>query len=287
MITAYNYKLIQSGNMLETYDFKIPIYQGFTVKKSSSSACIRIPEDEAESDLLQTCERNYRLEHLNRQRRNIKRVAYCNFDNRYTTLITFTYKKNIISLKEANHDLNLFMKRLKYVLEKYKYPYEGFQLKYICKPEFQERGSIHFHCATNLRYFPYARKNAWEWIRRGILPSNWDSDYNLQSIWSGKTEGKGTADHAPIRETDRMIDVISYLTNYMVKQFEDERFSKEKAFWTTRNLEKPLIYYGDKAIQRLETLSKNRDIKKVASPEPFTPMSYPQQEILYRSYILS
>lgn len=291
---GYTSKAIVSDKMIEFYQYKDPIWRNTDSSKPKSSIIIPKNKDDCllenfPEEIIQSAieDRDYRAEYMRRAKRVIERLAYCNFNNEYTSLMTLTYKANVKDLEQAYADLDLFMKRLKYILNKYKYPYKGFKLKYICKPEFQERGAVHFHLITNLKSFPFARKVVREWKKKKTLPEYWDEDYNLQDIWMQihKSKRKGSADFQPVA-WEGMPHVVSYITGYMTKDFDDERFAGKKSYSTTRNLIKPIEIYNDEARLYLENLRKeNKDIKKETT-WIFTPNSFSEQEITYDKYIV-
>lgn len=291
---AYKDKAIISGKMIEFYQYKDPIWKSTGTDKPKSSIIVPKNKDDClaekfPEEILKSVieERDYRAEYMRRAKRNIERLAYCNFNNQYTSLMTLTYKANVKDLGQAYADLDLFMKRLKYPLDKYQFPFVGFKLKYICKPEFQERGAVHFHLITNLKSFPFAKKVVREWKKQKTLPEYWDEDYNLQDIWTQlyKSKGKGSADLQKIA-WEGMPQVVSYITGYMTKDFDDERFAGKKSYSTTRNLIKPIELYNDEARLYLENLlEEKKDIKKETT-WTFTPNSFSEQEITYDKYIV-
>lgn len=284
----YNYTAIISGNLVETMDFTQTIYRSLDKGTKKSIAIPKPLKEEFAEELsvpIISQERDYRLEYMSRARRKIERLAYCNFNNRYTSLMTLTYKANEQELSKAYADLELFIKRLKYPLEKYQYPFPEFQLKYICKPEFQERGAVHFHLVTNLKSFPFAKKIVKQWKAQGNLRKDWDDEYNLQDIWSGLQIKKGTADLQPVA-WEGMPNVVSYITGYMTKDFDDERFSGKKSYSTTRNLNKPRQIFNDDARLFIENLLKDREVKEKSSWE-FTPESHTEQTISCCKYIVA
>ena len=221
-------------------------------------------------------ERDYRKEHLQRVKRNIECLAYCNFDNKYTSLITLTYRANITDLDIANKDFNKFIMRLNYTLKKLKRP----ALRYICRPEFQERGAIHYHMVTNLRSFPFTSDVVREWRAAGTLPDAWKDEYNLKDLWHGKEAGKGSVNLEPIKKG--MFSVCSYLTDYLTKQT-DDKLQRRKSFFTSRQLDKPEQYYDSDAMQVFEQVEKSA--KKISS-WCCEPESLQNQKINYAKFII-
>lgn len=61
-----------------------------------------------------------------------------NLNNDYSPkFLTLTFKENISSLKSANYEFKKFRHRLEYKFH--------IKINYLCVPEFQKRGSIHYH----------------------------------------------------------------------------------------------------------------------------------------------
>ena len=273
MLNSYSFTAIRSGRMLETYSFALPIQLGLAGggsggKKSAINKTSPMEVIEPERD--------YRKEHLGRVKRNIERLAYCNFDNKYTSLITLTYRSNITDLDIANNDFDKFIRRLNYTLQKLNRP----ALKYICRPEFQERGAIHYHMVTNLRSFPFTSDVVREWRRRGTLPDAWKDEYNLKDLWHGKEAGKGSVNLEPIKKG--MFSVCSYLTEYLTKQT-DDKLQQRKSFFTSRQLDKPEQYFDSDAMQVFEQLGKSA--KKISS-WCYEPESLQNQKINYAKFII-
>lgn len=296
-IRSYDARLILCGQnyaKISTYKEPIVKYSNLQSAPPKRSGKIILPNefnnDDLDNDLDLDDEliRDIYAENMARKKSKIKLLSYCNFDNQYTTMMTLTYKANIKDLDQANHDLNLFKKRLNYWLNKYEFPFKGFKFKYIVRPEFQERGAIHYHLVTNLAVFPFTKTVVREWKQRGTLPPTWDDEANLKDIWAGKTAGKGSArlDKKPIGLTNAD-SAINYVCGYMCKDIDDGKFQDRKSYWTSEGMIQPRYLYNDYAFKARDELLQTRDIKKEYSPEPFTPMSYPSQTITSSEYIFN
>ena len=273
MTNSYSFTAIRSGRMWETYSFSLPIQLGLA---GGGSGGKKVISKTSPMEVLEP-ERDRRKETLNKVKRNIERLAYINFDNKYTSLVTLTYRVNITDLNIANKDFNKFVMRLNYTLQKLKRP----ALKYICRPEFQERGAIHYHLVTNLRSFPFTSDVVREWRAAGSLPEAWKDEYNLKDLWHGKEAGKGSVNLEPIKKG--MFSVCSYLTEYLTKQSEDEKFRQRKSFFTSRELNKPEQYYDSDAMQVFEQVEKSA--KKISS-WCYEPESLQNQIINYAKFII-
>lgn len=134
--------------------------------------------------------------------------------NNLFTFITLTFKNSITDYKEAQHEWDLFLKRLKYELKK--------TVKYIACHELQKkRGEVyHFHVLTDIGYINIKE---------------------LEKIW-----GKG---FVFIRQIDTFhkssIKQIIYLFKYISKDILDEekagKRNSARKIYCSRNLKKPTI----------------------------------------------
>lgn len=184
---------------------------------------------------------------------DIERLIDCNFNDK-STFLTLTFARNLEDLPEANKEFNLFIKRLKYYLKKLDEANEDDEntedvkddeaveaventedvkddeadetdenteddeekesLKYISIWERQERGAIHYHVIMFNLPFVEAKK--------------------LEEIWKN-----GFIKINLIKDEDKATGSVStYLTKYFVKDIA-ERVREKKAYFSSRNLEKP------------------------------------------------
>lgn len=172
---------------------------------------------------------------------DIERLIDCNYNDK-STFLTLTFARNLEDLPEANKEFNLFIKRLKYYLKKLDEANEDDEtdentedvkvdetdetdenteddeekesLKYISIWERQERGAIHYHVIMFNLPFIEAKKIEEIW-KNGFIKINLIKD-----------EDKATG------------SVSTYLTKYFVKDIA-ERVREKKAYFSSRNLEKP------------------------------------------------
>ena len=129
-------------------------------------------------------------------------------------LLTLTYAENITDLHVGYEDYRSFVQALRY-----KY---GKTFKYICVPEFQKRGAVHFHALF--------------WGLPAEVFSQERKTRTLALIW-----GKG---FLFIKETDGDGKLSSYLAKYMSKAFTDRRLKNQKAYISSRNVTRPTIGKG-------------------------------------------
>lgn len=131
IVKKYDRKLVISGSIVESYNYKNPILYNYLINKN--------PLGRGSNKCTTDKEKN-REDVLNRARRDIRRIINSNI-NMYANLtskfVTFTFAENIQDLKIANIEWKKFIKRLKYYLNK--------DIKYLTVVEFQERGAVHYH----------------------------------------------------------------------------------------------------------------------------------------------
>lgn len=129
---VYHRRLIQSGKVLEIYEYEKSVLKGCSTKrKGRASACMTSKEQKIEN----------RKKTATRARKTVR--TYVNANPHLKKFLTLTFAKNVTDLNYANKEFDKFCKRVKY-------SYEDFQ--YIKVVEFQERGAIHFHVLCNLPY---------------------------------------------------------------------------------------------------------------------------------------
>jgi hypothetical protein len=127
-------------------------------------------------------------------------------------MLTLTTKENISDLSITSPMLTLFMKRFNYEISQGE---KEAQLKYVAIPEWQKRGAVHYHIA--LFNMPY--------VKQEVLTDIWGQGY----IW--------------ISRSDRVRDLGHYLTKYMTKGFDDERFKGHRRYSSSAGLKRPVVVY--------------------------------------------
>ena len=228
MKDAYNQKQTWWNHRVDIMLYKYPIV--------TSKPDLNITQEEAQA----LAERNARIKEKHNPRKKYKdmsdeeksesdtrrkqyykkRVNYLAdlaMHNNLRTFITLTFADEIKDYPKAKKAWELFLKRLKYRLEK------DFKtsLKYICVHELQKRrgGVFHFHMLCDLGWYPVDKlQQLWG---NGFVYIN-----NIQAIDS-ETEQKQ----------------IRYLFKYISKDINDELEQKQRnsarKIYTSRNLERP------------------------------------------------
>ncbi len=154
-IMSYNFVLKKAGKKFTLKKYNQLNYFNYVSKHK--------PADKGES---KNNKDNF-LKSQIRARQNVFDIISCNINNvpdyygniQMPKFLTLTFKENITDSKEANLEFTNFNKRLSYHL----YSVNKNVLKYICIPEFQKRGAIHFHVLYfNMPYIDFkVIENIW------------------------------------------------------------------------------------------------------------------------------
>jgi len=204
-LKAYNAKIIETPTTKEVWIYDEPVIYRAKREESETGE----PTQSGMSARKQAESLRRKQKHYEQMRWVIARLVDCNFDDD-TKFVTLTFKQNITDIEHANAEFKNFIKRLNYHL----YNQKKHTIKYIATWEKQKRGAIHYHVI--FFGFPYIRKQ------------------ELETLWG----------HGFVRINQ--IDVDSrenrgrYLSKYFSKNLELKEH-KKKAFFTSRNLKKPLI----------------------------------------------
>lgn len=136
-------------------------------------------------------------------------------------LATLTYRSNFTELSAAYKHFTTFAQSLR---RKF-----GNEFKYLCVPEFQKRGAVHFHAffwGLPEEVFLLERKNR-----------------TLAQIWS-----HGFVD---LKRTDGAGALAGYLAKYLTKAYEDPRLKNQKAYVASRNIIRPEVFAGNFSADRI------------------------------------
>jgi len=216
LIKSSNVRLVVSGGFYELYTYADPYRFNFPPEKRPFRG------QELPKIALTLDEEGKRREsNLHACRQRIRRLVQSNAGmyGQVTKFVTFTFKENVIDLAYANKEFGKFIKRLNYDLK--------IKSAYLSVVEFQKRGAIHYH----VLFFnvPFVLN---------IAPT-------FQSIW-----GHGNVD---VRAISHIKNIGAYITKYLQKEVFDIRLSREKAFFCSKGLYKPL------EIKRQEHVAKFLD----------------------------
>jgi len=196
-------RLVCSGNLLELYEYPAPYFYNMAGRntRGASSGLANAPIKGEKRD-----------DHILRARRQIRRLIEANVVQ-LPIFITYTFKKNIESLEEANP---LLTKHLKELQRRYG------KLKYLVVPEFQKRGAVHYHVIFfNLPYIKNLK-------------------IKLQKLWP--------YGFSQVKAIRKVRSIGAYVSKYLQKSINDSRTTRRKSYFCSRNLRKPLELRDEGAI---------------------------------------
>lgn len=163
------------------------------------------------------------------------------------TFVTLTFAENIT-------DVNIANKRFKYFIDKLKRAKKD--LKYLCIPEFQKRGAVHYHLLTNLECnTEFVPKKP---IKKLYNPSSktWkELEYYDLKYWN---EGFSSAETI----TGDVKKIVGYISKYMTKDIDNRLFSKHRYFYSQN-----LVKIKEDFINLENIKEKEYYIKKIQDKE--------------------
>jgi len=168
--------------------------------------------------------------------RGFSRLVKCNLysHKQIPKFLTLTFSKNVQDLKIANPIFKNFIKRFN--------RYLGFQLKYVCVPEFQKSGRVHYHLI--LFNLPRFDSQPYEVLKKDLR----------EKIWGGRVEFKCCDEGA-----------IKYLTKYMTKDYASFRRKGLKRYFTSSGLYKPIVIENEVVVEQISW-----NLNFITSPRRFT-----------------
>lgn len=220
----YNYKLVQCGSYIQIY-----VYDNLKIKRPNKTDYddlnlnkinintngVIIEKDETKENLKSIkCieERN-----IIRTKLQCQRVAKANMES-WKTFITLTFADNIKNIKNANNKFHNFVRMIR---KHYR------EFMYLCVPEFQKRGAIHYHLFTNIDIenndLMYTQKN--------------NSKFRHIKYWN-----YGFDSVEPIN--DEPVKVVGYISKYMTKDIDNRLFGFRRYFYS-QNCILPKVSYID------------------------------------------
>ncbi len=212
---SYN-KFIKFGNNIELYEYEKDI----VVLRGGTRHVADKPKIDRDAELTEI-EVGKRKDNAHRASTEFRRLVSSNLDDKVLPLLaTVTYKENCVDLKKAYYDYKLFIQVLRY-------KYGDF--KYISVPEFQKRGAVHFHVLF------------WGLPADILLPECLTGRYKNISPTLSTMWGNG---FVFLKETDGNDKLSSYLAKYMSKAFTDPRLKHQKAYVTSRKINRPYVVAG-------------------------------------------
>jgi hypothetical protein len=266
-------KLLISGSLIERFDFSSPppVRRG---KKFDYEEMEKRKEIKKLYNLgIKTPDPTKTASSASRSRARLRRIVFANsyaWKDKKGFLIppkflTLTFQDNIQDLKSANYQLTRFIQKINYT---FRNSIVG-SLQYVCVPEFQKRGAIHYHLL--LFNFPFVDRV----FKR------------IRELWPDRFELK------TINRKGDLFYISRYISKYITKQSVDGRFWGQKRYFASREIRKSILLKNDIAIEltcQIIDGFRIRD-KKIFSVPYFGDITYwtyyiGQERTIYSLYFL-
>jgi hypothetical protein len=155
-------------------------------------------------------------------RKNFLRIVMSNVSrSKSTAFFTFTFA-NDVDIDEGNRLFSEFIKLYR--------RYSGLDFQYVAVPEFQKRGSVHYH----VLFFNFPKE---------VVESE-RSDRKIQNFWL-----YGYVDGIP---TDNSPKLAYYMAKYMSKALHDSRLCGKKAYFVSRSAMRPVLWKTKEVVAFVE-----------------------------------
>lgn len=181
------------------------------------------------------------FKNIQRSKFQLQRIVKAN-EEIFKTFITLTFADNVISIDEANKKFAIWRTKIKSIYKEF---------SYICVPEFQKRGAVHYHLLTNIeinkeyQYFRYDKIKSTKLIYNQENSINIITQKQYKNQYDVKYWPYGFTSVFPMKD----INVIGYISKYMTKDIDNRLWGKRR-YLCSNNLKKPTITYLDLEIDQ-------------------------------------
>lgn len=243
-LKLYDIKLVECGDYIQVYFYKNSKSKNFK-DKDNDLKLISINNETSKIITKNDFKDINRIElrSIIRSKLECQRLAKSNIKN-WETFITLTFADNITDINYANTRFRYFVDKVRRVKKDF---------KYLCIPEFQKRGAVHYHMLCNIKY------------EDNTLLYKQEDNKKFKHI---KYWNEGFTNIEPIKNDPKKI--VGYISKYMTKDIDDRLFSKHRYFYS-QNLVTPKENYinlnneidrsfYNKKIQDLELIYQNEYI---------------------------
>ena len=151
-------------------------------------------------------------------------------------MILLTFEENVIDIVKAN-------KRFRYFIDKVKRVKKDF--KYLCIPEFQKRGAVHYHLLTNVDINDKTLICEQIAHKKFYHIKYWNEGFTSVEVIKGDPK-----------------KIIGYIAKYMTKEIDNRLFNRHRYFYS-KNLNLP----SESFINLENEKEKDYYIKKIQDKE--------------------
>ncbi len=206
---------------------------------------IEIKKEETEKTILK--------KNVQRSKIELERLTKSN-EKTFKTFITLTMAENITDIEKANSIFNVWRTKVQSVLKAQKK-----EFSYVCVPEFQKRGAIHYHLLTNLDVLENSDI---------IIPQKEFTEKQLQTMTEEQREKCKDVKYWKygFSRVDKLADidnVVGYISKYMTKDIDNRLWGKRR-YLASHNLKKPSTLFidccSDKGFYQLLEIQNNCEL---------------------------
>ena len=219
MIERVKTKIVQSGDIIEIYEYSQGYLKGYENNKANSGRKEGVVSDNYDI---------HRAQVLQRAKRDLRRLINSNhgqYGDQFTSkFLTLTFGDMVTDVKEANYEFKKFIKRLNYLI----FNTKKANLKYNAVIEFQKRGAIHYHVI--IYNMP--------WTKHRVIEETWGNGWIF------------------INKIDDIDNVGAYVAEYLGgkdkgqgKEIDDHRLQGKKSYFSSRGLYKPIEITEKKVVE--------------------------------------
>ncbi len=220
-LSLYDIKIVQCGEYIQVYLYqekkatrnKVQGLNDLSLTKSKIDNMLDYESKKKKKNI--TLNDKIEERSIIRSKLECQRLAKSNM-NDWKTFITLTFEENIVNVDYANKRFRYFIDKIKRVKK---------DLKYLCIPEFQKRGAVHYHLLTNID------------INDTVLIYNQEDNPKFKHIkyW---IDGFTSVENM----TGDSKKVVGYIAKYMTKDIDNRLFNRHRYFYS-RNLIVPTTMY--------------------------------------------
>lgn len=214
----YDLKVVNCGDYAQVYMYEK------TKTKKNEAADLELTKKKKKNIIINDNEnvtnnelKAIALKNIIRSKLECQRLAKCNIKD-WKTFITLTFAENVTDVSKANKRFRNFVT----LVQRNKKDF-----KYICIPEFQERGAVHYHLLTNID------------INDNMLIFSQEDNPKFKHIKYWKD---GFTNVQQMQGDVKKI--IGYIAKYMTKNIDNRLYNRHRYFYS-QNLNKPRTSYID------------------------------------------
>lgn len=227
----YNVKILKCGNYIQVYEYNYHLSR--KDKNFEKKRDIKILDIDnlflSEEGIKETNPKYIEKKNVDRSKFSLQRLVKSNI-NLFKTFITLTFEENICDIETANKKFDIWRTKIKSIKKDF---------AYICVPEFQKRGAVHYHLLTNLdisqnlnliipqEKFTYKQLKQMSVKERSKCYDVKYWSYGFTSVFECKD-----------------INVVGYMSKYMTKDIDNRLYGKRRYLYS-QNLNKPEEYVLD------------------------------------------